>query len=229
MISDRHLLLVDDDDRIRVLLSKYLGKNGFFVSSASCVTEARILMEKYIFDLIVVDYMMPEEDGLAFISKITKSKNKIPMVMLTAMNDVSNRIEVLSSGADDYVPKPFEPKELILRINNILRRIGVETGENNRFCFGDFVFHYEEGELYRDGELIKLTDTEIRILRIFCDNFNRILSREKLCSALDGEINERSIDVQITRLRKKIENNVKSPIFLKTVRNGGYVFTIKKV
>jgi two-component system phosphate regulon response regulator OmpR len=184
-------------------------------------------MKKYIFDLMVVDYMMPEEDGLMFISKIRESKNKIPMIMLTAINDVSNRIEVLSSGADDYVPKPFEPKELVLRINNILKRIGSETEDCGRFYFGDFIFNFDNGELYRDNELMKLTDTEIKILRVFCENFNKVLSREKLCEALSGEINERSVDVQITRLRKKIENNVKNPIFLKTVRNGGYVFTAK--
>jgi two-component system phosphate regulon response regulator OmpR len=173
--------------------------------------------------------MMPEEDGLVFISKIRESKNKIPMVMLTAINDVSNRIEVLSTGADDYVPKPFEPKELILRINNILKRIDVEVEDHGKFYFGDFVFHFEDGELYRDSEPVKLTDAEIQILRIFCENFNRVLSREKLCSAISSDINERSIDVQITRLRKKIENNAKNPIFLKTVRNGGYIFTMKKI
>jgi two-component system phosphate regulon response regulator OmpR len=186
-------------------------------------------MEKYIFDLIVIDHMMPEEDGLMFISKLRESKNKIPMVMLTAINDVSNRIEVLSSGADDYVPKPFEPKELVLRINNILRRLSVDVGSCGGFCFGDFFFDFENGELYRDDKLVKLTGAETKILRIFCNNSNRALSREKLCDILNGEIGERSIDVQITRLRKKIENNAKNPIFLKTVRNGGYIFAIKNL
>ncbi|MDR3078804.1 MAG: response regulator [Rickettsiales bacterium] len=226
-MSGWHLLVVDDDDRIRSLLDRYLTKNEFFVSSAASVPEARDLMKKYIFDLLVVDYLMPGEDGLSFISEIRESGDKTPIVMLTALNDVTNRIEVLSCGADDYLPKPFEPKELVLRILNILRRVTVDVAEHGKFHFGNLVFHSLENELYRNGALVKLTEAESRILKIFCDNGNRVLSREEICAMSGGEIGERSIDVQITRLRRKIEEDAKNPKFLKTVRNGGYTLVLR--
>ncbi|MDR1425803.1 MAG: response regulator transcription factor [Rickettsiales bacterium] len=222
-----HILLIDDDDRIRGLLGKYLAKNEFLVSGAGSVAEARRLREKYIFDLMIVDYLMPVEDGLSFISELRESGDRIPIVMLTALNDVTSRIEVLSCGADDYLPKPFEPKELVLRMLNILKRVNTNVSEYGRICFGDFVFHPFENELFRNDAPVKLTDTEGKILKIFCDSANKVLTRGEICDAFGNDIGKRTIDVQITRLRKKIEGDTKSPKFLKTIRNGGYIFMLR--
>jgi two-component system phosphate regulon response regulator OmpR len=224
-----HILLIDDDDRIRSLLDRYLTRNSFIVSSAASVVEARRLRERYIFDLVVVDYIMPIENGLSFISGVRESGDAIPIVMLTAINDVPNRIEVLSCGADDYVPKPFEPKELVLRITNILKRVSADVINHDRICFGDFTFHLLKNELYRDDVLVKLTDMENKVLKIFCDNTNRVLSREEICGMFGGNLSERTIDVQITRLRKKIESDARNPKFLKTVRNGGYTLVTRGI
>lgn len=217
-----HVLIIDDDDRIRSLLSKYLYKNEFFVSSAESVESANKLINKYIFDLFIVDYMMQNENGIEFIQKIRKKDNSTPIIMLTALGEVENRIEGLSVGADDYLSKPFEPKELLLRINLLLKRSKKQI-ENKKITFGDFIFDTDKDELLINGNSIKLTDNEIKVLKIFLKNRNSILSRETLCN-MCNEISERSIDVQITRLRKKIENDSKNPKFLKTIRNGGYIF-----
>lgn len=203
-----HILVIDDDDRIRDLLQKYLVKNGFLVSVASNAKDAYRAMEKYIFDLMIVDYMMSEESGIEFLINIRKNENNTPAIMLTALGEIENRIEGLSAGADDYLPKPFEPRELILRINNILKRTG-KTNNDDNFIFDDFRFNIKKNELYKKNELIKLTDVETKILNIFIKNVNKILTRENLCNLLDNVINERSIDVQITRLRKKLKINQK--------------------
>ena len=219
-----HILIIDDDDRIRNLLEKYLIKNNFIVSTASNTTEARNIMQKYIFDLMIVDNMMPNESGIEFLHKIRQNNNNTPAIMLTALGEIENRIEGLSAGADDYLSKPFEPKELVLRINNILKRVN-RVGDNNIINFDDFSFNLSKNELYKNNILIKLTDTEIKILNIFFGNLNIVLTREDLCKMLNG-IDERSIDVQITRLRKKIETDPKNPKFLKTIRHKGYLFCL---
>lgn len=219
-----HILIIDDDDRIRNLLEKYLIKNGFIVKSASDTMGAEKIMQKYIFDLIIVDNMMPNESGIEFLSKIRQNNNNTPAIMLTALGEIENRIEGLSAGADDYLSKPFEPKELVLRINNILKRVN-RTNNNNIVNFNDFSFNLNKNELYKNDILIKLTDTEIKILNIFITNSNIVLTREDLCKMLNG-IDERSIDVQITRLRKKIEIDPKNPRFLKTIRHKGYLFCL---
>ena len=219
-----HILIIDDDDRIRNLLEKYLVKNNFIVKSASNTTEAREMMQQYVFDLMIVDNMMPNESGIEFLSNIRQNNNSIPAIMLTALGEIENRIEGLSVGADDYLSKPFEPKELILRINNILKRVN-RVNNNNVVNFGNFSFNLNKNELYENDVLIKLTDTEIKILNIFFINLNIVLNREDLCKMLNG-IDERSIDVQITRLRKKIETDPKNPRFLKTIRHKGYVFCL---
>ncbi len=143
-----HILIIDDDDRIRDLLKKYLIKNGFLVSSVSNAAKARKIMEKYIFDLMIVDYMMPNESGIEFLTSIRKQENNTPAIMLTALGEIENRIEGLTAGADDYLPKPFEPKELVLRINNILKRINKNNGEDI-FIFDDFQFNIKKNELYK--------------------------------------------------------------------------------
>ncbi len=220
-----HILIIDDDDRIRDLLQKYLIKNGFLVSIASDAAKARKIMKKYIFDLMIVDYMMPNESGIEFLLNIRRQENNTPVIMLTALGEIENRIEGLSAGADDYLPKPFEPKELLLRINNILKRININSNEDI-FVFDDFQFNIKKNELYKRNELIKLTDMETEIFNIFVKNINIILTREDLCNLLNNLVNERTIDVQITRLRKKIENEPKNPKFLKTIRNKGYLFKV---
>lgn len=219
-----HILIIDDDDRIRYLLQQYLIKNDFIVSCASNTREAKKIMEKYIFDLMIVDYMMPNESGIEFLTRIRKEKNITPAIILTALGEVEDRIEGLSVGADDYLSKPFEPKELILRIKSILRR--VNKIDDNSISFGDLNFNFKKNELNKGEKLIKLTDVEIEILNVFLKNIGKILTREELCDKLNNEINERSVDVQITRLRKKIEAEPKNPKFLKTVRNKGYLFNI---
>ena len=219
-----HILIIDDDDRIRNLLEKYLIKNNFIVSTASNTTEARKIMQKYIVDLMIVDNMMPNESGIEFLHKIRQNNNNTPAIMLTALGEIENRIEGLSVGADDYLTKPFEPKELVLRMNNILKRVN-RLGDNNIINFDDFSFNLSKNELYKNNILIKLTDTEIKILNIFFGNLNIVLTREDLCKMLNG-IDERSIDVQITRLRKKIELDPKNPKFLKTIRHKGYLFCL---
>lgn len=220
-----HILIVDDDDRIRELLERYLEKNNFIVSNASNTNNAKKCLEKYVVDLIVLDYMMPDESGLEFLYNIRQNKNNVPVIMLTALSDVENRIDGLSCGADDYIGKPFDLKELVLRINNLLKRSGNLVKNQNVFKFSNYEFNLEKNELYLNNVLIKLTDTEIKILKIFLNYKNQILTREEICNFCD-DINERSVDVQITRLRKKIEINPKNPNFLKTVRNKGYLFVI---
>jgi two-component system phosphate regulon response regulator OmpR len=220
-----HILIIDDDDGIRELLKKYLSKNSFLVSSASSANKARKLMEKYIFDILIVDNMMPKESGIEFLQKLRQGGNTAPAIMLTALGEIENKIEGLTSGADDYMCKPFEPMELILRIRNILKRVQREVESDDSFHFDRYVFDFKKNELWKNGEeLIKLTDVDLRLLIIFIKNANKILSREKMCKMLGGNDNERTLDVQITRLRKKIEEGVKNPRILKTIRNKGYIF-----
>jgi two-component system phosphate regulon response regulator OmpR len=216
-----HILVVDDDTRLRGLLTKYLNDSGFNVSMAKDTTEARELMRQNEFDLLVLDVMLPEEDGMQFATWIRKD-SRIPILMLTAMGDQSNRIKGLELGADDYLSKPFEPKELVLRINNILRRINPVKVASTICKFGDFSFNFSDSRLKKGNEHIYLTDSEAKILSILCKELGKTISRERL-SELCGGIDDRSIDVQITRLRRKIEQNPKQPQFLQTVRNQGYI------
>jgi two-component system phosphate regulon response regulator OmpR len=228
MNIDSHILIIDDDDRIRELLKKYLSKNNFIVSSAANVAKARKLLERYIFDILIVDNMMPEESGIEFLQKLRQSNNATPAIMLTALGEVESKIEGLASGADDYVCKPFEPKELILRIKNVLKRTrsNVNTDEN-LFYFDKYVFDFRKNELVKNGaESIRLTTLDAKLLAIFIKNANKILSREKVCKLLMDSNNERTLDVQVTRLRKKIEDDVKNPRILKTIRNKGYIFSV---
>lgn len=220
----KHILIIDDDDRIRELLKKFLLKNNFLVSSVENVKKAKEILQNYIFDILIVDYMLPDESGIDLISNLRQNNVLTPIIMLTALNEVENRIKGLSVGSDDYISKPFEPQELVLRINNIFKR--QKTEENKNIVnFDEYCYNLEKKELIKNNQIIKLTDNEINLLQIFCTKINTVISREELCF-LTKEINERNIDVQILRLRKKIENNVKNPKFLKTVRNKGYIFKI---
>lgn len=211
-----HLLIIDDDDRIRELLKNYLSKNDFFITLASNTREAEEKISKYIFDILIVDLMMPDESGIDFLKRIRSGNNSTPAIMLTAMSDIDNKSNCFENGCNDYLTKPFEPKELILRINNILK----QKPSKNTFCkFGNYIFDFNKQKLIKENEEIYLTSVEIKLLEILCKNINSPIARSDL---LFDDLNERSIDVLVARLRKKIEENPKNPSFLKTVRNIGY-------
>jgi two-component system phosphate regulon response regulator OmpR len=216
-----HILVIDDDTRLRTLLGRFLDENGFHVSLAKDTAEAKKLMQEIMFDLLIVDVMLPNETGVEFTTALRQS-SRIPIIMLTARGEFDDRIKGLEAGADDYLPKPFEPKELPLRINNVLKRMSVVQDPESICRFGEFNFNLTESRLKKGEEFIHITDSEAKILNILCKEKGNAVSREKL-SSLCGGIDDRSIDVQITRLRKKIEQNPKQPHYLQTVRNHGYV------
>ena len=216
------ILVIDDDTRLRSLLGRFLEENSFEVHLAKDVNEAKDLIAKINFNLLIVDVMLPITSGIDFTSEFRK-KSSIPVIMLTARGEPDDRIKGLESGADDYMPKPFEPKELLLRINNILKRISnVNQLQNSVFNFGDFSFNLKDYRLKKAEDFIHITESEAKILKILCEQQGKAVSRERL-SQLFGGIDDRSIDVQITRLRRKIEINPKKPHYLQTVRNFGYV------
>ncbi|MGD9294524.1 MAG: response regulator [Roseobacter sp.] len=227
-IFDAHLLVVDDDERIRTLLQKFLMRNGYLVTAARDAAHARRIMAGLEFDLIVLDVMMPGEDGLSF-TRDLRETNSVPILLLTAKGDTNNRIEGLEAGADDYLPKPFEPKELLLRINAILRRVpetSVDQAAPKVLTLGPIRYDMERGEMWLGEELIRLTATETQLMKIFSARCNEPISREKLVEDLGrdrGQAQERAIDVQITRLRRKIEADPKQPRYLQTVRGAGYM------
>ena len=211
-----HILVIDDDDRIRELLKQFLTKNNFIATTSSNTTEARKEIAKFVFDLMVVDLMMPNENGIDFLMDIRQKGNRTPAIMLTAMSDIDNKTKCFENGCDDYLVKPFEPKELILRINNILKKNQIV--ENCKF--GDYIFDFKKQILLKNGEQIYLTDIETKLLNVLCKNINTPLTRQEL---LIDDLNERSIDVSIARLRKKIEEDSKKAKFLRTIRNTGYI------
>lgn len=216
-----HLLLVDDDDRIRDLLKRYLSQQGARVSAAADAQGARALMASMEFDLLVLDVMMPKEDGFSLAETVRRNSN-VPIVLLTARGMPEDRIRGLQIGADDYVPKPFEPAELALRINAILRRAISTRGEAPETVqFGAFSFNTTRGELSRDGAAVRLTEAEIALLRILAARPGEVVTREDLAKRTGAGL-ERSVDVQVTRLRRKIEADPRAPIFLQTVRGVGY-------
>lgn len=215
-----NILVIDDDTRLKNLLGKFLNENGFQTSLAKDTSEARSLMAENNFDLLIVDVMMPEENGIEFTSCIRQT-SQVPVIILTARGESEDRIKGLEVGADDYMQKPFEPKELLLRINNVLKRVR-KTDNTEISSFGSFTFNHQESRLKEGDNFIHVTESEANILKILCKKIGKVVPREEL-SYLCGNIDERSIDVQITRLRKKIEDNPKQPKYLQTVRNQGYV------
>ena len=226
--DDAHLLIVDDDERIRRLLQKFLIRSGFLVSSARDAAHARRLLSGLEFDLIVLDVMMPGEDGLSLCRDL-RSKMETPILLLTAKGETGDRIHGLESGADDYLAKPFEPKELLLRINAILRR--VPTSEPAVVAptvlnMGDIRYDIARGELWQGDDLVRLTATESQLMRIFSSAPGEAMTRARLVEELGssgGQTQERAVDVQITRLRRKIEADPKQPRYLQTVRGAGYM------
>ena len=221
-----HLLVVDDDTRIRTLLKQFLTTNGFRVTVASTAAEARRQLAGLDFDLIVLDVMMPGETGVD-LTKALRAEKTVPILMLTALSETDNRVAGLEAGADDYLPKPFDPRELILRINNILRRGGPpQTPKVEQLVFGPYTFQIARRELKNGGEPIRLTDREQEILAIFAERPGETIPRHELVSG-DAEVGERTIDVQINRLRRKIERDPGNPVWLQTVRGVGYRLSVE--
>jgi two-component system phosphate regulon response regulator OmpR len=226
-----HLLIVDDDERIRSLLQKFLMRNGFMATTARDAAHARRLLSGLAFDLIVLDVMMPGEDGVSLCREM-RARDGTPILLLTAKGDAADRIIGLEAGADDYLPKPFEPKELLLRINAILRRVPKPMDDvevPKVLHLGPIRYDMERSEMWHGTQAVRLTGTEAALMRIFTAEPNRPISRTELVSLLNRDktgaeqVQERAVDVQITRLRRKIEVNPKQPRYLQTVRGAGYM------
>ena len=229
---DCHLLIVDDDERIRALLGRFLRKNGFLVSMARDAAQARRLLAGLEFDLIVMDVMMPGEDGLS-LTRDLRTRIDTPILLLTAKGETEDRISGLESGADDYLPKPFEPRELLLRIAAILRRVPVvEVAQPKFLTLGALRYDTDKGELWNGDAPLRLTGTETALLRRLAASRGQPVSRTELIEDLgrgtgdEAEGGERAIDVQITRLRRKIEPDPREPRFLQTVRGTGYMLVV---
>jgi two-component system phosphate regulon response regulator OmpR len=219
-----HILVVDDDAKIRDLLARFLYEQGFRVTTAADAASARASMRGLEFDLVLLDVMMPGENGLALARDLKKTRN-VPICMLTARAEAEQRIEGLEAGVDDYVSKPFEPRELLLRLRNILRRGRPAPTNNDEIKMGAYVFHIGRGELKRDGESIKLTERERDLLRLFAHRPGMPIQRHELSND-EATGSERSIDVQINRLRRKIETDPSNPVYLQTVRGKGYILYV---
>ena len=219
-----HILVVDDDDRLRGLLGRYLRDQGFRVSEAADAAQAGRRIAWFAFDAMVLDVMMPGQTGVEFLASLNGSAP--PTLMLSAMGEADDRILGLEKGAEDYLVKPFEPKELVLRIRTILRRNAAQQ-EAVRMRFGDFLFDLATGQLKRGEETVALTSSEVAFLKLLAENAGTPVSREELARLMPSGGNERSVDVQITRLRKKIGDEGK-PLHLQTVRGAGYVLYAQK-
>ena len=217
-----HVLVVDDDDRLRNLLVKYLSENGFLVVAANDAMDARKKLKGLQFDIIILDLMMPGETGLDFAADYRRTST-VPILMLTAMGETDDRIAGLERGADDYLVKPFEPRELLLRLHNILKRLPKAAAENVEISMGDAMFYVGRGELLVRGKMARLTDIEIGLLRALSSRPGDILSREELIDLTGTAGGGRAVDVQVTRLRRKIERDPKLPRYLQTVRGRGYM------
>lgn len=228
MTPDAHLLIVDDDERIRDLLRKFLQRHGFLVSIARDATHARRILSGLDFDLVIMDVMMPGEDGISF-TKILREERDMPILLLTAKGDTEDKIAGLEAGADDYLAKPFEPKELLLRVNAVLRRVPQDPKippVPKVLHLGQARYDVNRGELWRGSDLIRLTATESQLMRVFSAVAGTPLSRIELVEKLGrdgGQAQERAVDVQITRLRRKLETDPKQPQYLQTVRGAGYM------
>ena len=220
----QHILIVDDDTRLRSLLKRFLREQGFAVSDAQDADTAFEFLNQYKFDLLIVDIMMPKISGIEFLKEL-RLENNVPVIMLTAMGETADRIVGLESGADDYIAKPFEPLELVLRIKNILKRAPVEKNDNQApLNLGLCLYDVVKKELTtKQGAIIHITPVEQMLLNVLSQKVGQIFTREKLADILGSGQSPRSIDVQITRLRKKIEKDSKNPRYLQTIRGKGYM------
>lgn len=220
--SEPHLLVVDDDARLRELLRRYLTEQGFRVTVAADAAEARARLTGFAFDLVVLDVMMPGETGFQLTASLRQS-SRIPILLLTAMAEPDDRINGLQNGADDYLVKPFEPRELVLRIRNILQRVSPAPGASQDVRFGAFRIDLNRGELLRGAEPVHLTAAEATLLLALARKLGSPVTREALAEEAQFSGNVRTVDVQMTRLRRKIETDPKFPRYLQTVRGIGYV------
>lgn len=219
-----HILVVDDDERLRTLLSRFLMENDFLVTTAIDSEDARQKLKYLQYDLIVMDVMMPGVDGLELTQSLKAEKLITPVLLLTALGEIESRIQGLEAGADDYLVKPFEPRELLLRIYAILRRIAVAPVVKNEVIrFGKWTLDLERGELFDDSERLPLTQVEHTLLKALAGRKGEVVGREELAQLCKMDSAERTIDVQITRLRKKLEEDPKLPKYIQTVRGKGYV------
>ncbi|MAI85068.1 MAG: DNA-binding response regulator [Rickettsiales bacterium] len=220
-LENQHILCIDDDNKIRELIKKFLVKHNFIVSSSSNALEAGKMLKFYKFDLIILDIMMPKVNGIIFLEKLRKMDNKTPVLMLSAISDIKKKLQTYRLGSDDYLLKPFEPEELIFKIKKLIQpRINLKI--NNKILFGNFEFDFNLQELKKNNKQIKLTNKELMILDFLGKNINIQISREKIAQNLKISNTSRTVDVFIARLRKKIENKDGSS-FLKTIRGKGYV------
>jgi two-component system phosphate regulon response regulator OmpR len=223
--TEPHLLVVDDDERLRELLRRYLSDNGFRVTVAADAKEARANLASFAFDLAVLDVMMPGENGLD-LTRSLRAKSQVPVLLLTAMAEPEDRINGLAQGADDYLAKPFEPRELVLRIRNILQRRPAADPAGSEIRFGGFRFDLNRSELFRGGEMVHLTTAEAGLLANLAQRVGQPVSREELSQSAQFSGNVRNVDVQMTRLRRKIERDPRYPRYLHTVRGTGYALRL---
>ena len=229
---EAHIMVVDDDDGIRNLVKKYLNENNFLVTTANNAEDAEEKIKVIKFDLIVLDIMMPGESGLDFISK-NKDKYNTPIILLTAKGEANERVEGLEVGADDYLPKPFEPRELLLRVEAILKRSAIRSDKNSsqKIWIGELAYDTSRWELWKGDKRIHLTTAEIKLLHLLSSRLNSVVSRDDLIRSISVKPNNseesqnklRTIDVQIKRLRTKLETDPKVPRYLKTIRGQGYI------
>jgi len=220
-LPESHLLVVDDDTRLAELLRWYLSESGFRVTTAGTAGEARAHLASFAFDLVVLDVMMPGENGLD-LTRALRREGRVPILLLTAMGEPEDRVNGLESGADDYLSKPFEPRELVLRIRNILQRRPAADQVPREIRFGGCRFDLVRGELFRGGDVVHLTAAETALLSALAAKAGQAVSRDELSLSAQFSGNMRNVDVQMTRLRRKIERDPRFPRYLQTVRGTGY-------
>ena len=220
-MMSKSILIVDDDKRLRELLEDYLSEKKYKIYLSEDFADAKEILEYFVFDLIIVDRMMPSGDGIDLI-KTVKDKSNTPIILLTAMGETENRIAGLKIGADDYLSKPFEPEELYLRIQKLLVLFQNDAINNKSFIFGDFVFNIATLQLKKNSKIVYLTEGENKLMLKLINKNNEIVLREELAESDYDESELRKVDVQVTRLRQKIEENPKQPHFIKTIRGKGY-------
>lgn len=223
-----HILVVDDDTRIATLVCRYLRDNDFVAVRAESAEEARVMIKNMNFDALVVDIMMPGESGLEFTKYLNEQGKIIPIILLTALGEIENKVEGFESGADDYLAKPFEPKELVMRLKAILKRTQ-KSQKSGQLKIGRWLFDPQLRILQDDKNKISLTGMEINLIEVLSQSPGEVVSREELARLCNLDETSRTIDVQVTRLRKKIEEDSKSPRYLQTIRGKGYLLRVEQV